>query len=65
MALRAWEAEVRVYLKSIHNFDARRGWVYSTTAWPLYPRQRPVTRSAGGWMDHTAGLDAHGKSCSH
>jgi hypothetical protein len=61
MALQAWEAEV--YLQSIHNLDARRGWVVSTNGWPFYPRQRSVTRCSLGWMDHRAGLDAHGKSC--
>jgi len=63
MALRAWEEEV--YLQSIYKYEAGRGWVFSTTSWLFYPRQRPVTQCAGGWMDHRTGLDVHGKFCSH
>ena len=28
----------------------------------LYPRERPGTHCAGGWVDHRAGLDRCGKS---
>ena len=38
------------------------GWLVSSTARPLYPRERPGTRCTGGWVDPRAGLDGCGKS---
>jgi hypothetical protein len=44
---------------------ARRGWVVSTTPRPLYPRERPGTHCAGGWVGPRAGLDVCEKFCPH
>jgi hypothetical protein len=38
------------------------GWVVSTTARPLYPRERPGTHCRGGWVGPRAGLDVCEKS---
>ena len=38
------------------------GWVVSTTPRPLYPLERPGTRSTGGWVGPIIGLDGCGKS---
>jgi hypothetical protein len=35
----------------IHYLGARRGWVVSTTPWPLYPRERPGTHCTVGWVN--------------
>jgi hypothetical protein len=37
------------------------GWVVNATPQPLYPQERPGTRT-GGWVTPRAGLDACGKS---
>jgi hypothetical protein len=39
------------------DLGARRGWVVSTTARPLYPLERPGTHCTGGWVGLRAGLD--------
>jgi hypothetical protein len=49
----------------IPDLGARRGWVVSTTSWPLYPRERPGTHCTGGWVDPRAGLDVCEKSRPH
>jgi hypothetical protein len=46
----------------ILNLGTRRGWVVSTTPQPLYPRERPGTHCAGGWVGPRAGLDVCEKS---
>jgi len=38
------------------------GWVVSATPQPLYPRERPGTNCAGGWVGPRAGLNGCGKS---
>jgi hypothetical protein len=49
----------------ILNLGARRGWVVSTTPWPLYPRKKPSTHCTGGWVGSRAGLDVCEKSRPH
>jgi hypothetical protein len=44
------------------HLGARRGWVVSTTPRPLYPRERPGTHCAGGWVGPRTGLDVCEKS---
>jgi hypothetical protein len=39
--------------------------VVSTTARPLYPRDRPGVRCTGGWVGPRASLDVSKKSCPH
>jgi hypothetical protein len=46
----------------LRDFDARRGWVVSTTPRPLYPRERHGTHCTGGWVGPRAGLDVCEKS---
>jgi hypothetical protein len=43
----------------LHSLDlgARRGWLFSTTRRPLYPRERPSTHCTGGCVGPRAGLD--------
>jgi hypothetical protein len=47
------------------NLGARTGWVVSTTARPLYPRERPGTHCTGGWVGPRAGLGVCEKSHPH
>jgi hypothetical protein len=42
------------------DLGATRGWVFSTTPRPLYPRERPGTHCTGGWVGPRAGLDVCG-----
>jgi hypothetical protein len=49
----------------ILNLGTRRGWVVSTTPWPLYPRERPGTHSTEGWVGPRASLDVCEKSRPH
>jgi len=53
---------VQVRLYSFFSLGARRGWVVNATFRPLYPRKWTGTRSTGGWMGSTAGLNGCGKS---
>jgi hypothetical protein len=41
------------------------GWLVNATPRPLYPRERPDTRSVGGWVGPRDGLDGCGKSHHH
>jgi hypothetical protein len=47
------------------DLGARRGWVVSTTPQRLYPREKPDTYCAGGWVGPRAGLDVCEKSRPH
>jgi hypothetical protein len=51
----------RVIALLILDLGARRGWVVSTTPWPLYPRERPSTHCTGVWVGARAGLDLRKK----
>jgi hypothetical protein len=44
---------------------ARRRWMVSTTPRSLYPRERPGTPFAGGWVGPSADLDVCEKSRPH
>jgi hypothetical protein len=46
----------------ILNLGARRGWVFSTTPQPIYPRERPGNHCTGCWVGPRAGLDVCVKS---
>jgi hypothetical protein len=50
---------------SFHDLGARRGWVVSTTARPLYTWERPGTHCTGGSVGPRAGLDMCEKSRPH
>jgi hypothetical protein len=47
------------------DLGARRGWVASTTSWPLYHRERPGTHCIGGWVSPRAGMGVCEKSRPH
>jgi hypothetical protein len=49
----------------ILNLGAMRGWVVSTTPWPLYPREGSGTHCTGGWVGPRSGLEVCEKSHPH
>jgi hypothetical protein len=53
---------VRGIALSFLDLSTRRGWVVSTTPWPLYPRERPGTHCTGGWVGPRDGLEVCEKS---
>jgi hypothetical protein len=53
---------VEIWLYFFLNLGARWEWVVNATPRPLYPRERPGTDYAGGWVDPRANLDGCGNS---
>jgi hypothetical protein len=49
----------------ILDVGARKEWVVSTTARPLYPRERPGTHCTRGWVGPRVGLDVCEKFHPH
>jgi hypothetical protein len=47
---------------SFFNLGTRWEWVVKTTAWPLYPQERPGNHCIGGWMEPRASIEGCGKS---
>jgi len=44
---------------AIHDSGARRGWVVSSTPWPLYARKGAGVQCTGGWVGLSGGLDGY------
>jgi hypothetical protein len=53
------------YRCPITDLKAQRGWMVTTTPWPIYPREKPGTYGTGGWVAPRVGLDMCEKSCPY